>query len=210
MSARCRALLPVLLLLGACAHAPERPANPQLVRLTEISTHFPEDVLAEAAGQTAVTRCVITQSGSVERCRVLQGLSPSAAASLAQHLELQRYEPPRYRGEPVDVDYTFYIELKPRAPKPPAERTPAEVVEADPTLVLPPDIVEAAAGQTLSLRCLITAEGAAKDCRTLEGPPAAAAAAARFLEARRFQPMTLGDSPVSMERTFTFRFKPQE
>lgn len=167
----------------------------------------PAEVFAAATGQPVVLKCLITFRGTVERCRVLQGLPPEASAVLVQHFETRRYEPAIFEGRPVDVDYTFHITIKAPTRKPPELKT---VVEADPTLVLPPEVVDAAQGQTLTLRCLVTAEGSAEGCRTLEGPPAAAAAAARYLGTQRFRPMMLQDKPVSMERTFTFRFTPTQ
>jgi hypothetical protein len=118
-------LLALPLLLAACAHTPapqgDRPPRPAAGPTGPV----PGEVLAEAAGQTVVLECLITAQGSVERCRVLQGLSAEASAALVQHFETRRYEPAIFEGQAVDVDYTFHIQLEAPTPKPLATSGPS-------------------------------------------------------------------------------------
>lgn len=58
-----------------------------------------------------VARCVITETGSVEGCRILKSL-PESNAHLLQILRAQKYAPVMYKGNPQRVFYTFKITFK--------------------------------------------------------------------------------------------------
>jgi len=60
-------------------------------------------------GQMTI-RCVIGHDGSVRKCRVLKGL-PFMNASVVDALERRRYHPATTHGKPVDVYYTFNLQL---------------------------------------------------------------------------------------------------
>ncbi|HRI69110.1 MAG TPA: energy transducer TonB [Polyangium sp.] len=58
-----------------------------------------------------MARCVITETGSVEECKVIKGL-PHSDAHLLQILQSQTYTPVIYEGKPQRVYYTFKITFR--------------------------------------------------------------------------------------------------
>ena len=59
---------------------------------------------------TMLVRCLITASGSVERCEVLKGL-PVAEAVVLGALQARRYRPARVEGRAVSVRHLFTIKI---------------------------------------------------------------------------------------------------
>ena len=58
-----------------------------------------------------MARCIITETGSVEACKIIKGLKYSNAHIL--HIVLkQKYTPVIYEGKPQRVFYTFKITFK--------------------------------------------------------------------------------------------------
>jgi len=53
----------------------------------------------------------VTSHGLVQRCRIVSSL-PFMDRAVIDALERRRYEPYRINGVPVEVDYTFRIQLK--------------------------------------------------------------------------------------------------
>jgi protein TonB len=60
---------------------------------------------------TMLVRCVVGLDGSVRDCRVVRGL-PFMDRAVLDALERRRYSPALLNGRPVEVDYTFRIELR--------------------------------------------------------------------------------------------------
>ena len=58
-----------------------------------------------------VVKCVISEAGGVERCRIEQGLQYLDEAVVGA-LQARKYLPARKDGKPIEVDYTFKLDLK--------------------------------------------------------------------------------------------------
>ncbi|RYZ38144.1 MAG: energy transducer TonB [Myxococcaceae bacterium] len=58
-----------------------------------------------------VARCVITAEGTVRDCRILKGL-PHMNDAVLSALASRQYQPMTFQGRPVNVSYTFNINLK--------------------------------------------------------------------------------------------------
>jgi protein TonB len=58
-----------------------------------------------------LVRCIVGLDGSVRDCRVVRGL-PFMDRAVLDALERRRYSPATLAGRPVEVDYTFRIELR--------------------------------------------------------------------------------------------------
>ncbi len=84
-----------------------------IVRLTKISGPDPEytqQALDHEIEGTMLVKCVITGYGFVERCRVLKSV-PFMDRAAIDALERRRYKPYLSNGNPVEIDYTFKIQL---------------------------------------------------------------------------------------------------
>lgn len=57
-----------------------------------------------------LAKCVITVSGSLQKCRVVKGL-PLMDQAVLTALSRWRYTPVIYRGKPVAVDYVIQVRL---------------------------------------------------------------------------------------------------
>jgi len=85
-----------------------------VVRLKKISGPDPEytqKALDHEVEGTLVAKCAVTSHGLVQRCRIVSSL-PFMDRAVIDALERRRYEPYRINGVPVEVDYTFRIQLK--------------------------------------------------------------------------------------------------
>lgn len=60
---------------------------------------------------TLLVRCVITASGTVEGCEVLEGL-PLAEAAVLAALQARRYRPAKVEGRPVPVRHLFTVRIE--------------------------------------------------------------------------------------------------
>jgi protein TonB len=69
-----------------------------------------EALLAQVEGML-IAKCVITQQGEVEDCRVIKGL-PHMDDTVVSALEERRYRPVVYQGRAVSVSYVFNIRIK--------------------------------------------------------------------------------------------------
>jgi TonB family protein len=58
-----------------------------------------------------VVRCTITDTGVVENCRILKPL-PYMERNALLSLYSKRYTPVLFGGKPVNIDYTFTIQLR--------------------------------------------------------------------------------------------------
>lgn len=60
---------------------------------------------------TMLVRCIVGVDGSVRDCRVTRGL-PFMDRAVVEAVQRRRYSPALLAGQPVEVDYTFKIELR--------------------------------------------------------------------------------------------------
>lgn len=60
---------------------------------------------------TMVVKCVVTTRGTVRNCRLLKSL-PFMDQATIDALENRHYTPALLHGQPIDVDYTFLVQLK--------------------------------------------------------------------------------------------------
>lgn len=93
--------------------SPRIELDESIVRLTKISGPDPEytqQALDHEIEGTMLVKCVITGYGFVERCRVLQSV-PFMDRAAIDALERRRYKPYLSNGNPVEIDYTFKIQL---------------------------------------------------------------------------------------------------
>jgi protein TonB len=60
---------------------------------------------------TAEVRCIVSFDGLVHDCRVLRGL-PFMDGEVIETLERRRYQPATCAGRALEVEYTFYIDLR--------------------------------------------------------------------------------------------------
>ncbi|HZX94891.1 MAG TPA: carboxypeptidase regulatory-like domain-containing protein [Myxococcales bacterium] len=72
--------------------------------------YTPEAVERGVQGAMQI-RCVVTVEGQVRACKVVKGL-PFMNSAVVDSLERRKYKPALAQGKPVDVYYTFNIQLK--------------------------------------------------------------------------------------------------
>ena len=58
-----------------------------------------------------MVKCVVTTQGTVRNCRVLKSL-PFMDRAVTDALEKRRYTPALLRGQVIEIDYTFSVQLK--------------------------------------------------------------------------------------------------
>lgn len=75
------------------------------------SPSLPPQAIAEHVTGTWIARCVITETGSVEGCKIVKGLRLSDA-HLLQIIQAQKYSPVVFEGKPQRVFYTFKITFR--------------------------------------------------------------------------------------------------
>lgn len=67
--------------------------------------------LEDGVQGTMLLKCIITVEGDVRNCRIRKGLRHMDAAAI-RALEARKYRPAHRGGHPIDVDYTFRINLR--------------------------------------------------------------------------------------------------
>ena len=72
---------------------------------------YTREALEREIEGTMVVKCVVTTQGIVRNCRVLKSL-PLMDRAVIDALENRRYTPALLRGRPIEVDYTFNLQLK--------------------------------------------------------------------------------------------------
>ncbi|HEX8434657.1 TonB family protein [Archangium sp.] len=107
--------VPVLALSKGVASTGDGPVPfqegmPRPVELKGKDIVYTREALAARVEGTMLVKCVITQAGAVENCRVIKGL-PHMNEAVVQSLRSRTYRPITLQGRPVAVDYTFSIRL---------------------------------------------------------------------------------------------------
>ncbi len=74
------------------------------------SPEYTDQALEHEVQGTLLVKCVVTVEGRVHGCRVLRGL-PYMDQAVVAALERRRYTPARLAGRPLEVDYTFRVNL---------------------------------------------------------------------------------------------------
>jgi TonB family protein len=72
--------------------------------------YTPEALEREIQG-TLVVKCTVTAQGVVRDCRVIKS-APYMDRAVIDALEHRRYTPALLHGQPVEVDYTFRVQLR--------------------------------------------------------------------------------------------------
>jgi len=88
---------------GAEMERPRKIAGPD-------PAYTPEALEREIEG-TMIVKCTVTAQGYVRNCRVIKGL-PYMDRAAIEALEHRRYTPAALRGQAVEVDYTFRVQLR--------------------------------------------------------------------------------------------------
>jgi protein TonB len=99
------------------AAAPKGPVDfdpgkmdpPKLLGGPEI--RYTDKALEREVQGKMIVKCIVTTDGKVTSCRVVQGLAFMDWAVIGA-LEKRRYVPATLGGKPVEVDYTFVLNLK--------------------------------------------------------------------------------------------------
>jgi periplasmic protein TonB len=101
--------------------APSWPAEPGPVEFSGEMTpprkiagpdpqYTPEALEREIQG-TLVVKCTVTAQGVVRDCRVIKSV-PYMDRAVIDALECRRYTPALLHGQPVEVDYSFRVQVK--------------------------------------------------------------------------------------------------
>lgn len=77
-------------------------------KLSGPTVQYTAEALEQRAQGLLVVRCVLSREGTVRDCRVLKGV-PSLTEPTLEVLRAARYKPVTFKGEPIDVDYTFHV-----------------------------------------------------------------------------------------------------
>jgi serine/threonine-protein kinase len=84
-------------------------ARPELLDQTKDIIYTREAMASKSQG-SMIVRCTITQKGRVQNCRILKPVKYMETAVL-EALQSRTYKPILYQGHPVNVDYTFSMNL---------------------------------------------------------------------------------------------------
>ncbi|AKJ04850.1 protein TonB [Archangium gephyra] len=83
---------------------------PQLVS-TGVPLQYTYDALRARVSGVIIAKCTITREGDVENCRIIKGL-PFMDDAVLQSVTSRQYRPVTFQGRPVNVSYTFTVNLK--------------------------------------------------------------------------------------------------
>jgi hypothetical protein len=90
------------------------PFGPNMARPVFIggpTPSLPPEALANRVLGVWVARCIITEDGAVEKCKIVKGL-PYSNAHLLNIVQTQKYTPVIFEGKPQRVFYTFKITFR--------------------------------------------------------------------------------------------------
>lgn len=191
-----------------------------------------EALEAGVAGRARV-KCIITSEGTTQDCRVLVGLSHLDGAVL-EALSRSRFSPTTYGGVPVAADYEIDLRVDPPPPAAAAASPDASVtstlvgtasivglrrgtlrgvqithfraISSPPVFV--PGLRAARAQGIAAVDCLLTREGAVKDCQTILAVSGLEQAVISALEHVRISPWLINGTPATLRFVFKVRVKP--
>jgi len=88
---------------------PGKMERPKLLGGPEI--RYTDEALEREVQGKMIVKCIVSSDGKVASCRVVQGL-PFMDRAVIDALEKRRYTPATLGGKPVEVDYTFVLNLR--------------------------------------------------------------------------------------------------
>lgn len=199
----------VLGVAGSAAAASKSPWERDWVSLPTAEDHQKAEagiVRAEGELLRAVVRCAVLDSGELSDCRVIQETPPGhglGAALMSLTPKYRRKPPGRSDPREIDiVDAIFEIDTAPGWIKRP---TPDDLLAVFPTAALKRGID----GEAI-INCVLTVQGALKDCVTIDESPAgygfggaAVALTPQFL----MKPALKDGAPVEATMTIPIKFK---
>ncbi|MBF5045479.1 hypothetical protein FGE12_23935 [Aggregicoccus sp. 17bor-14] len=80
-------------------------------RLSGERIQYTQEALVHGVEGVMVVKCVLTWAGTLEDCRIAKPL-PDMEEAVLRTLAGSRYTPLTFEGTPLNVDYTFVIQLK--------------------------------------------------------------------------------------------------
>jgi protein TonB len=86
-------------------------AIPPRPKSSNVIPPYPEEARADGRTGVVVLEIVILADGSVDRVRVVRGDEPFASAAVAA-VKAWKYEPARFKGQPISVFRTFSVTFK--------------------------------------------------------------------------------------------------
>jgi protein TonB len=78
--------------------------------LSGASLQYTREAIEARVEGLLIARCIITQAGEVQDCRIIKG-QPHMNEAVLSALETRRYSPVTYQGRPISVIYNFHIKL---------------------------------------------------------------------------------------------------
>ncbi len=80
------------------------------VKLSGPDPHLTDEALTHRGEGTMLVACRVTVAGCAVGCRIVQGL-PYMDEAVLDAFARRRYRPAMLDGKPVDIDYTFKIDV---------------------------------------------------------------------------------------------------
>lgn len=95
--------------LAACQHLSKHLHRPIMIVGPKFS--YTEYAVTHGIEGLMTIRCVISTEGQVSKCRVIEDI-PELTTEFIQAAEQQKYQPARFHDTPIQIDYTFNIQLR--------------------------------------------------------------------------------------------------
>jgi protein TonB len=102
------------------ANVPAQPPTSAVLPFGEGMTHpvllskrdpvYTSEAIAAHEEGTMLLKCVITQEGTLERCRIIKGL-PHMNSAVLSALSTWKYAPVTFQGHPVSIEYVIQVKL---------------------------------------------------------------------------------------------------
>ncbi len=175
----------------------------------------PRMIQSGREGQADIS-CRILVDGFTKDCAIVNSLGGSAFASTAlDYVSHLRFAPELKHGVPVETQHNMTIAFRLNGPESPfryapdRNRTPvAETPVGGSALGFPAKMLASGREGEVDVLCVVTAEGATRDCRIVEstGDGDFEAAALDLLAKARFAPATLNGQPIADSHKWTLRY----
>jgi len=182
-------------------------------------------VVVDATTQTPVAEAVVMVKSPVllgEQSAVTdaQGgfemtlLPPGTYGVTVKHSGFQTYEPGGLVLKGKKIRIKLALLPTPAAPRPPSETAiefndtmSAPAMISGPNPEYTQDAVDRGIEGQMSVRCVVTVEGAVRNCKVIKGLPFMNQATVDALQRRKYRPATALGKPVDVFYTFNIRLK---